>query len=160
MLLLLDIDGVMVVANSWKRPEFLNDGFPAFSNRACIALQKLISETSADILLTTSHKSNYSIDEWKNIFNLRGIKLKNIYRLPENKSYLNRKEEIMNWVNTYNELPDFVIIDDDKSLNGLPEFIKNKLIQTNASIGLTDELINEALEIIAKEKHTFEKLNK
>ena len=57
----------------------------------------------------------------------------------------------MNWVNTSNELPDFVIIDDDKSLNGLPKFVKNKLIQTNASIGLTIELVNEALEIIAKE---------
>lgn len=27
MLILLDIDGVMVPANSWKRPEFLADGF-------------------------------------------------------------------------------------------------------------------------------------
>ena len=96
MLILLDIDGVMVTGNSWKRPEFLNDGFPAFSNRASSALQKMISETSADILLTTSHKSNYSIDEWKNIFNLRGIKIRNIYSLPENKTYLSRKEEIMN----------------------------------------------------------------
>jgi hypothetical protein len=155
MLILLDIDGVMVTGNSWKRPEFLNDGFPAFSNRAISALQKMISETSADILLTTSHKSNFSIDEWKNIFNLRGIKVRNIYSLPENKTYLSRKEEIMNWVNTSNELPDFVIIDDDKSLNGLPKFVKNKLIQTNASIGLTIELINEALEIIAKEKLIF-----
>lgn len=155
MLILLDIDGVMVTGNSWKRPEILNDGFPAFSSKACNALQKIISETSADILLTTSHKSNYSIEEWKNIFNLRGIKIKNIYSLPENKTYLSRKEEIMKWVNTSNELPDFVIIDDDKSLNGLPEFVKNKLIQTNASIGLTIELIDEALEILANKQLTF-----
>jgi hypothetical protein len=156
MIILLDIDGVMVTGNSWKRPEFLNDGFPAFSTKACNALQKIISETSADILLTTSHKSNYSIEEWKNIFNLRGIKFKNIYSLPPNKTYLNRKEEIMNWVNSFNDLPEFVIIDDDKSLNGLPEFIKNKLIQTNASIGLTIELIDEALEIIANKQLTFD----
>ena len=155
MLILLDIDGVMVTGNSWKRPEILNDSFPAFSSKACNALQKIISETSADILLTTSHKSNYSIEEWKNIFNLRGIKIKNIYSLPENKTYLSRKEEIMKWVNTSNELPDFVIIDDDKSLNGLPEFVKNKLIQTNASIGLTIELIDEALEILANKQLTF-----
>jgi hypothetical protein len=155
MLILLDIDGVMVTGNSWKRPELLDDGFPAFSSRASIALQKMISETSADILLTTSHKSNYSIEEWRNIFNLRGIIIKNIYRLPENKTYLSRKEEIMNWVKTSNELPDFVIIDDDKSLNGLPKFVKNKLIQTNASIGLTIDLINEALEIIIGKQLTI-----
>jgi hypothetical protein len=27
MLILLDIDGVMTSANSWKRPELLSDGF-------------------------------------------------------------------------------------------------------------------------------------
>lgn len=157
MLILLDIDGVMVAGNSWKKPEFLSDGFPAFSKNATFALQKLISETKADILLTTSHKSNYSIDEWKNIFNLRGIETRNIYRLLENKKHLSRKEEIINWINTSNNLPDFVIIDDDKSLNSLPKFIKNKLIQTNSSLGLTIDLINEFLEIIAKDKLIFAK---
>jgi hypothetical protein len=105
--------------------------------------------------LTTSHKSNYSIEEWITIFNLRGIKIKNIYSLPENKAHLSRKEEIMNWITSSNELPDFIIIDDDKSLNGLPKFVKNKLIQTNASIGLTIDLINEALEIIADKQLTI-----
>ena len=31
MLVLLDIDGVMVPANSWKKPEFMDDGFPMFN---------------------------------------------------------------------------------------------------------------------------------
>jgi hypothetical protein len=44
MLLFLDIDGVMVPAKSWKNPELLNDGFPAFSSKASNALQHLISE--------------------------------------------------------------------------------------------------------------------
>lgn len=146
MLILLDIDGVMVRANSWKKPEFLHDGFPAFNNQASSALQKLIDQTNADILLTTSHKANYSLEAWKNIFSLRGIKVNNIYSLPENKTFLSRKEEIMNWVNASDKLPNFIIIDDDKSLNGLPIFVKKQLIQTNASIGLTADLIDEALQ--------------
>lgn len=147
MLILLDIDGVMVPANSWKKPEFLNDGFPVFENRAVLALQKIIFETSADILLTTSHKSKYTIEEWRNIFTLRGVKPNKIEALPENLEYLTRKEEIMNWVNSQNNFSEFIIIDDDKSLNGLPSFIKDRLIQTSGSIGLTDELANEALLI-------------
>ena len=154
MLILLDIDGVMVPAKSWKRPEFLNDGFFAFSSEATNALQKIISETSADILLTTSHKSKYTIEEWKNIFNLRGINVKNIYSLPENISFLNRKDEIMKWVNTSSDLPEFIIIDDDKSLNSLPSIIKNKLVQTSASIGLTTNLAIETLQLIEKEIYT------
>ena len=152
MLLLLDIDGVMVVGNSWKKPEFLNDGFPAFNIRAIIALQKLISETRAEILLTTSHKSKYSIEEWHDIFRLRGFKNLKIDVLPENKTHLSRKEEILNWVNSLNDLPEFLMIDDDKTLNSLPYEIKNKLIQTNASVGLTDKLVEEALAILEKNR--------
>ena len=155
MLLLLDIDGVMVVGNSWKRPEFLSDGFPEFSNKATIALQKLISETNADILLTTSHKANYSIKMWKEIFNLRGISTNNIYSLPENKTFLTRKEEIMNWFDSGNQSKEFLILDDDKSLNSLSIFIKQKLIQTNSSVGLTLDLVDEGLALIKSKKVVF-----
>lgn len=156
MLILLDIDGVMVIGNSWKKPEFLNDGFPAFNNKAVEALQKLISQTSAEIILTTSHKSTYSIEEWKSIFKLRRVDVEEISRLPENRAFLSRKDEILDWVNTFKELPDFIIIDDDKSLNGLPTIIKNKLIQTNASIGLTMDLVDDALNKTIAEQFIFE----
>ena len=67
MLLLLDIDGVMIPAKSWKSPEFLDDGFPAFNKKAIASLQCIISE-DVTVILTTSHKSNFSIEEWKNHF--------------------------------------------------------------------------------------------
>jgi HAD domain in Swiss Army Knife RNA repair proteins len=134
MLILLDIDGVMVPANSWKKPEFLADGFFAFSSKSTIALQKIISETDADIVLTTSHKSNYTIEEWTTIFNIRGIKVNNISRLAENKNYLSRKEEIVNWFNANEIQEDFIIIDDDKSLNSLPECLKKRFIQPSSLV--------------------------
>jgi len=152
MLILLDIDGVMVPGNSWKKPEFLNDGFPAFSAKATQALQKIISEASADILLTTSHKNTYTLEEWKSIFDERGLKINKINRLPINTDYSCRKEEIMNWFTSNKIEDDFIIIDDDKTLNALPEFLKSKLVQTNASLGLTDELADEALKIIKAKK--------
>lgn len=150
MLLLLDLDGVMIPTSSWRKLEILRDGFPAFSNRSIEALQKIISETSADILLTTSHKSKYSIEEWESIFALRGLKTNKIYKLEENLNHLNRKDEIMNWVNRTSELPNFIILDDDKSLNDLPKFVKDNLIQTSGSVGLTDELAIEALNVASR----------
>ena len=147
MLILLDIDGVMVPANSWKRPEFLRDGFPVFSQKATNALRRIVAETDADILLTSTHKANYSIAQWKEMFELRGIKVNNIDCLPENLSNANRKDEILNWYNSNSTKDNFVIIDDDKSLNGLPGFLKEKLVQTSPMIGLTDELADEALRI-------------
>ncbi len=92
MLILLDIDGVMVPANSWKKPEFHDDGFPVFSSGSVNALQKIIAETGASLLLTTSHKSRYTIAQWRNIFKSRGINAKHIHRLPGNTLQSGRKE--------------------------------------------------------------------
>lgn len=96
MLILLDIDGVMVPANSWKRPEFLADGFPVFNSNSAKALQKIISETGASLLLTTSHKSKYNISQWRNIFKSRGIDAKHIDSLSSDSLQTTRIEEILN----------------------------------------------------------------
>ena len=118
MLLYLDIDGVMVPANSWRKPEILEDGFPEFSINAVKSLDRIISTSSA------------------------------ITRLPKNVNHLNRKEELINWFSSKKINEKFIIIDDDKSLNGLPDFLKDKLIQTSGSVGLTEYLAEEALDII------------
>lgn len=148
MLLYLDIDGVMVPANSWRRPEILEDGFPEFSSKAASSLNRIISNLSADIVLTTSHKHKYTLSEWNNIFRRRNINVNKITRLPRNIDHLNRKEELLRWFKYHDSGNNFLIIDDDKSLNGLPIYLKNKLIQTSASVGLTDFLADKALEKI------------
>jgi len=153
MLVYLDIDGVMVPANSWKRPEILEDGFPKFSPMAIKALNRIISNSSADIVLTTSHKSKYSLNVWENIFKRRNINYNKISKLPENKNYLNRKAELLKWFTPEHINDNFIIIDDDKSLNTLPYFLKERLIQTNGGIGLTDYLADEAIDMIKNSNH-------
>lgn len=148
MLIFLDIDGVMTSANPWKRPEFLDDGFAMFIPNAARAFKKILTQTHADILLTTSHKANYSRQEWKHIFKNRGIQVAGINSLPENLARLSRREEILNWININPVDDNFIIIDDDKSLNDLPPSLKEKLILTSGSVGLTDELANEAIRLL------------
>jgi 16S rRNA C1402 (ribose-2'-O) methylase RsmI len=155
MLILLDIDGVMVPATPWKRPEILDDGFMQFSHKACIALNKIIEETNANILLTTSHKSSYTLTQWKEILNERNITVQKIMKLNDNVNYLNRREEITNWFQRLNEQMPFIIIDDDKSLNTLPNNLKAKLIQTSATVGLTEELANEAIDNLQSQELTI-----
>ena len=147
MLIFLDIDGVMVPAKSWKSPELLNDGFPAFSSKATHVLQCLITEDTT-IMLTTSHKANFSIDQWKSIFKSRGIDVANLRCLPANVKNLSRKEEIVNWFSANNPDDAYLIIDDDKSLNDLPHFLKETLIQTSPYIGLTEEHLEIAKQIL------------
>jgi len=147
MLILLDIDGVMVPAKSWKNPELLNDGFPAFDSKAVSVLQNLISEDTT-IVLTTSHKSRFTSDEWRKIFLKRGLTINKIKSLEDNVKHLNRKDEVLNWFRLNNVHEDFIIIDDDKSLNDLPAFYKSRLILTSPLIGLTNSHLDEIHSVI------------
>ncbi len=149
MLIFLDIDGVMVPAKSWERPELLDDGFPVFSSRATRVLQNIISD-DATVMLTTSHKSTYTIDEWKTIFEKRNISITNLKSLDKNIYNLSRKDEVLNWFNINEINEDFVIIDDDKSLNALPLFLKGNLILTSSLVGLTDQHLEEIKSILNK----------
>jgi len=119
--ILLDIDGVMVVATGWKAPELLSDGFPVFSKRAVSGLNKILSKTNASLVLTTSHKSRFSVDVWRNIFAMRGVINAKISKLENAGEFKSRKEEVLNWLLTHPSEKKFVIIDDDKSLNDLPQ---------------------------------------
>jgi len=148
MLLFLDIDGVMVPAKNWKSPEVLNDGFPAFTSKATHALQRLIADGST-IVLTTSHKANFSIEQWKDIFSKRGIAITDLKALPANAGNLSRKDEIVKWFSVNSNEMDFVIIDDDTSLRDLPAKLKERLVLTSPLIGLTDR-DREAVDAIKK----------
>lgn len=151
MRIFLDIDGVMVPAKGWKAPELQKDGFPAFSSKAVAALGQLLAEENVTITLTTSHKSNFTIAEWKQLFANRGLLVERLDRLPENVNNITRKQELTDWFNINSVEEDFVIIDDDKGLNDLPYFLKERLIQTSPYIGLTEEHL-EHVEAIRSSK--------
>ena len=156
MLILLDIDGVLVPANSWKKPEFLADGFAMFNSRAVKALQRIILETNATVLLTTSHKTKYSLPEWRELFKLRGLNPEKIDCLETDSLQISRKDEILQW-HAQKHVPaeEFVIIDDDKMLNDLPEYLKSNLVLTSPSVGLTDDLADEAIAILQKKAYHY-----
>jgi DNA primase large subunit len=153
MLILLDIDGVLIPANAWRQPEFMADGFPVFNLRAVNALQRILSETNASVLLTTSHKTKYNVPQWVDLLKSRGINSKKIHVLPTDSLQMNRKDEILEWYKTAH-VPNegFVIIDDDKLLNSLPQILKNNLVLTSPSVGLTDELADEAISILLNQQ--------
>lgn len=150
MLILLDIDGVMVPTTTWKPTELLSDGFANFSAKATISLQTIINSTGAKIVLTTSHKSRFTKYQWEALFKTRGI-VAPIDVLETNEDNLNRKEEILRWFSKSTISESFVILDDDKSLNGLPDYIKDKTIVTSGTVGLTIDQAKEAIDILRKE---------
>ncbi|MCW3084577.1 MAG: hypothetical protein JWP12_1943 [Bacteroidetes bacterium] len=149
MLIFLDIDGVMIPAASWKPTPNLDDDFPQFSMKAVSNLNQILIETNASIVLTTSHKSRFSTSEWESIFKARGIDVK-IQKLDDNLNNLDRKGEILNWIDKNWNYEKFVIIDDDKNLNGLPTEIKEKLVLTKSLVGINEEDASSAIDMLKK----------
>ncbi|MFP9115084.1 HAD domain-containing protein [Flavobacterium sp. RHBU_3] len=140
MKIFLDIDGVMVHANPALKVEADTDGFYKFSTPAIDALLLLLKKVSEpEIILTTSHRFRYNIDEWKEIFKTRGIIINNLSRIERETPFSeSRKETLLTHFNNFNiSAEDILIIDDDRSLNGLPITLKERLILTNTLTGLT-----------------------
>lgn len=94
MLIFLDIDGVMVSGVVWKTPELLEDGFPMFTEKSIKGLKSLLSSDSK-IILSTSHRNRFTIEERKEIFKKRGIKVKNLERLTSSDFLGKRKDKIL-----------------------------------------------------------------
>ena len=136
-LIFLDIDGVMVPMKNWKKSNILDDKFTEFSSKSVDSLNKILTENTI-IILTTSHRFNFSINEWLDIFKKRGLKISKME--ISNYNGKNRKDEILKWFEE-NSCDNYIIIDDDKSLNDLPKEMKENLILTSPLIGLTKNLI-------------------
>lgn len=154
MLIFLDIDGVMAPAKSWQRPDILEDGFVDFSSKAVSVLQDVLAQnTDTTIILTTSHKSRFSLSQWKIIFERRGLNVNKLESLNDNTDFQSRKIEILNWFDSNDIHEDFIIIDDDKSLNDLPTFYKDRLILTSSLVGLNESHWAVIQDIFANSKN-------
>lgn len=137
MKLFLDIDGVMVHANPHRAVELEDDGFYKF-NEGAVQIFNTIGTENMEVILSTSHRFRYKEREWMRIFRRRGLLFNkiNILNIELNHRHT-RKYEIETWIQNENiDTQEVIIIDDDKSLNGLPQALKERLILTNPYTGL------------------------
>jgi hypothetical protein len=147
MHLILDLDGVLITNPSWKADQIHSDGYSEF-NESCVEnLNRLLTITEFDIWLSSTRRTVKTLSEFNLIFKNRGIEKQIAGFLPEYADCRNRKEEVLNFITEF-KLADFLIIDDDKSLNGLESGIKEKLILTELTKGFNSEKLNEATEKI------------
>lgn len=150
MKILLDFDGVMVTTPTWQTVEQLEDGFMAFDEHCIDNLAKVLSMTSADIVLTTTHRIHYNEKQWRQILYHRGIITNNVSKVNDASTFadlLIRCREVLEWV-AANPNENFVIIDDDKSLRDLPDDIKNIWVETEFHQGLTAVASEHAIDIL------------
>lgn len=150
MILLLDIDGVLETSPSWKQPEFLEDKFYKFNDNSRKNFIEVINKINPEIILTTTHRINYNLTEWNKIFELRGINVSKISKINNAKKATDIKKrnvEIEEWF-LNNRTAEFLILDDDKILNELTDNLKNRWIQIDPMLGITESIRDQILERI------------
>lgn len=150
--ILLDMDGVMVPATSWKPIEILPDGFYKFSTVATLHLDALLKETSATIVLTTTHRTRFDKAAWNSILGSRLQYIQDIQTIDDfNLQFIsgNRRDEVLQWAQVYGKDKQYIIIDDDSSLQDLPPAVKSHWVKTQPMIGFNQEALEQALKIFS-----------
>ncbi len=146
-LLILDIDGVLITSPPWKPDELHLDGYSQF-NRDCVEnLNDLLKTNVFEMYLSSTRRTVKTINEFNRIFRNRGI-IQNLKGfVPEYPKAKNRREEIEYFLKEFNP-KNYLILDDDKSLNDSKVEMKNRLVLTELQIGFTKEKLTEALNLI------------
>ena len=155
MTILLDIDGVLVTTPPWKDVEIGKDGFMLFNKASAQNLADILTETNAAVVLTNTHRVNYSIEKWKAIFKERGISINVLTKINDVTAIddmQDRRLEVIQWVELNGQEKNYVILDDDPTLNNLPSFMKNKWITTKPFVGIDDEVKRKTLKVLLKRR--------
>jgi hypothetical protein len=151
----LDIDGVMITRNSVKyqylhHPE---DENIRFSRRAVKNLNFLINETGAKIVISSTWRLLYTIEELDGKFKEQGIKGEIISATSiaqfSTEEDTPRGQKIAEWLALNPGTQSYVIIDDDAKTDCI-QFHPDNCVETSYKDGFaSEEKLKEALQILA-----------
>ena len=147
-LLILDLDGVLITTPPWRADTIAEDGYSAF-NPTCIAnFNTLLTNQKFDIWLSSSRRTTQTLDTFNQIFQNRHILSPIKGFLPNYETTKSRKEEITQFLHTFPSTQ-FLIIDDDTSLNDLEDRYKKWWIPTSLYKGFDAEALALTIQKIA-----------
>lgn len=176
LVLFLDIDGVINSEESYRvREEYhqkYNKWISPLDEEVIKRIAKIVSITGAKVVLSSTRrfdwkdgKENLEIDESKylqSLFDKYGIEIIGITPKiaksndPKENYTSWREYEINSYLNTHPEIEGFCIIDDEKTdLHSL----EGNLIKINPNYGLTDEGVEQAIQILITQKKERSKLS-
>jgi hypothetical protein len=145
--LLLDLDGVLITTPPWKPDQMHEDGYSDFKKSAVENINILFEKVSFEIWLTSSRRANKTLAEFNEIFCNRKLSNKLVGFLPVETIKCTRLIEINKFLDK-EVLDNFLIIDDDNSLNDLAPERKKFWVKTDSLIGFNKEKLDMASEII------------
>lgn len=152
-ILFLDIDSVMTVWD-WKIAEPQRNKFDMlpFTKECVVALNEILEKTNCEIVLSSDHRWNHTLETLVEIFHFNGCIKGPIDITPLSRRFNScdldnlRADEIMMWLKD-NPVDKWSAVDDlDLDLNIFKEDMKGHFAQTLAGIHLVKEKIIDILK--------------
>lgn len=153
-ILFLDLDSVMIVWD-WNHAEPRRNKFDMlpFTKECVEALNEIIEKTDCEIVLSSDHRWNHSLERLNEIFDFNGCRKGPIDITPLSRKFNSmdldnlRSDEIMMWVEE-NHPEKWVAVDDlDLNINHFREAMDDHFAQTLAGIHLVKERIIDMFNI-------------
>ena len=160
LLLFLDIDGVLNNEQWWDENCTKNreQNRPYFRSIFCTAntqwLKKLYTSQPTTIVISSSWRKLYTMDELKAIFKANGLKESLIFSVTPY-SYYSRGLEIKEWIKKHTIVTvnhDTMLIIDDTVHDIYKEFDKINIIRVDSKVGFNEKCYKEALSKIQKQQ--------
>jgi phosphoglycolate phosphatase-like HAD superfamily hydrolase len=150
-LIFLDFDGVLVTRKSW----YVRSGNMATGDPDCVkALNRILEAAGADIVVSSTWRIGNSIAQLQEILSSWGVigeVLDKTPRLIETCGSLYvarpRGDEIATFLENYQSVESFVILDDDADMGELLP----RLVQTTFELGLTEADADKAIALLQEE---------
>ena len=149
--IILDLDGVLILTPPWKSDKIDVDGYSQFDRQSVTNLNILMSNVDAELWLSSNRRFGKTLEEFRQIFILRQIEAPLIGFLPLKNLNTPRKDEVCNFLDQ-EPIKNFLIIDDDKSLNNLDPLRKSFWVSTDSMIGFNSEKLKESEALVRKWK--------
>jgi len=149
-IIFLDIDGVLCTQYPWKPDVIAEDGYSAF-NATCVQnLNRLIAQTKAKVILTSSRRINKTAAAFEEIMHRRGFRGEVAGKINEHTelNQSSRSEEIVAWLEKNGEPRRYVILDDDTRLAEIGERYLPHWVRTTYHRGLDEEALERALSLL------------
>ena len=150
-IIFLDIDGVLRTHKSdLENSIILNQEIPIrvydrrFDSKSVNNINYIVHYTGAKIVVSSTWRNNFSVQELKEIFRERGITAEVIDKTDIG---LTRGGEIREWLDR-NEVTNYVVIDDQ--VKDIINWVdKDRVIEVNCQEGFTsNELVDKTLDIL------------
>ena len=155
-ILFLDLDGVLTPTNYLKmmHNKFItkdkNFHYRNIMQRYifdsdCVEnLNQLYNKCKYSIVLTSTRRAEFTIEQWNFIFDINNIKADIIDCTPVSPNFV-RQDEIKQYINTNNITIPFIIIDDD--IYDLI-YYRSRLVHVMTSEGYNKNYFNKTLDIL------------